>query len=157
MVWTQKEVTPVTVLWLCTSPCAKCHTPHVSKAANVPQQSNACPCLVQYRGDLPDLPTQPLLTTWTNNSFSTVSNPVVMTTARPDTYWHTAELQKKRKNAFNLFRLLTFIHKLYLSVPCNFSRHNTHRQMSLVSSISTADFSMAAPTQVYGPPSPKII
>jgi hypothetical protein len=78
----------------------------------------------------------------------TVSNPVVMTTARPDTYWHTAELQGKKiiiKMAFNLFRLLTSIHKLYLSVPCNFSRHNAHRQMSLVSSISTAEFSVAAP------------
>ena len=31
----------------------------------------------------------------------TVSNPVV-TTARPDTYWHTAELQKKKQNNYRL-------------------------------------------------------
>jgi len=102
------------------------------------------------QGDLPDLPTQPLRNYLTQQQFfsPTVSNPVVMTTARPDTYWHTAELQGKKiiiKMAFNLFRLLTSIHKLYLSVPCNFSRHNAHRQMSLVSSISTAEFPVAAP------------
>ena len=37
----------------------------------------------------------------THNSFSSVSNPVV-TAARPDTYWHTAELQKNKQNTFQL-------------------------------------------------------
>ena len=101
------------------------------------------------QGDQPDLLPQPIRNSWPTTVFPPFRIQLWLQLVLTPTGIQQ-NFRKTSKIPFNLLLLLTSIHKLYLSVPCYMSRHNTRRQMSLVSSISTTDFSLTAPIRGKG-------